>query len=42
MLGPGMGELVSRMCLDELSKDDLRVLKSFDPLRDFSAEEVFK
>jgi sarcosine oxidase subunit beta len=42
MLGPGMGELLSRMCLEELSADDHRVLKSFDPQRDFSAEEAFK
>ncbi len=42
MLGAGMGELVSRICLDQLSKDDLRVLESFDPKRDFKSEEVFK
>lgn len=42
MLGPGMGELISRICLDQLSKDDLRVLESFDPQRDFQSEEVFK
>jgi len=42
MMGPGMGELLSRMTLEELSEDDLRVLKSFDPHRDFSAEEAFK
>lgn len=42
MLGPGMGELLSRMCLEELSADDHRILQSFDPLRDFSAEEAFK
>ncbi|MDI3503493.1 MAG: hypothetical protein PWP64_429 [Candidatus Cloacimonadota bacterium] len=42
MLGPGMGELLSRMCLDELSSDDLLILKSFDPQRDFSVEEAFK
>jgi sarcosine oxidase subunit beta len=42
MLGPGMGELLSRMCLNETTDDDLRVLQSFDPQRDFSAEEAFK
>lgn len=42
MLGPGMGELVSRICTDQLSADDLRVLISFDPYRDFSGEEKFK
>ncbi len=42
MLGPGMGELLARICLDELSESDLRILKSFDPQRDFSGMEAFK
>lgn len=42
MLGPGMGELVSRICNDSLSEDDVRELKSFDPYREFSGEEAFK
>ncbi|MFA6691923.1 MAG: FAD-dependent oxidoreductase [Saccharofermentanales bacterium] len=42
MLGPGMGELLSRICTGELTEDDHRVLKSFDPYRDFSGEEKFK
>lgn len=42
MLGPGLGELIARLCLDELSEDDLRVLQSFDLYRDFSGEEAFK
>ena len=42
MLGPGMGELVTRICNDNMTADDTRVLKSFDPYRDFSGEEVFK
>ncbi|MCB5279460.1 MAG: FAD-binding oxidoreductase [Candidatus Cloacimonetes bacterium] len=42
MLGPGMGELIGRMCLDSINEDDMQVLKSFDPQRDFSAEEAFK
>lgn len=42
MLGPGMGELVSRICTGQLSVDDHRVLQSFDPYRDFSGEEKFK
>jgi sarcosine oxidase subunit beta len=42
MLGPGMGELVTRICLNELTEDDHRVLKSFDPSRDFSGMEAFK
>jgi len=42
MLGPGMGELLSRIALEQLSDDDHRVLQSFDPYRDFSGEEKFK
>ncbi|MCK9333723.1 MAG: FAD-dependent oxidoreductase [Candidatus Cloacimonetes bacterium] len=42
MLGPGMGELISRICTDSLSSDDQRILQSFDPYRDFSGEEKFK
>ncbi len=42
MLGPGMGELLCRMCTGELTEDDHRILKSFDPKRDFSSEEAFK
>ena len=42
MLGPGMGELLSRMATDTLGEDDHRVLKSFDPYRSFSGEELFK
>jgi len=42
MLGPGMGELLSRMCLGETTESDERILKSFDPYRDFSGMEAFK
>ncbi len=42
MLGPGLGELLTRIVLDQLSKDDLRMLKSFDPYRDYSGMEQFK
>ncbi len=42
MLGPGMGELVARICLDTLTESDHRVLQSFNPYRDFSGMEVFK
>lgn len=42
MLGPGMGELISRICLKETSDSDARILKSFDPYRDFSGMEAFK
>jgi len=42
MLGPGMGELLARISLNELAEDDARILQSFDPYRDFSGEEAFK
>lgn len=42
MLGPGMGELLTRMALDEISASDLQILQSFNPSRDFSGMEAFK
>lgn len=42
MLGPGLGELLTRIVLDTLNEDDLHMLKSFDPYRDFSGMELFK
>ena len=42
MLGPGLGELITRIVLHELSDDDKRALKSFDPNRDFTGMEQFK
>lgn len=42
MLGPGLGELITRIVTNEFSDDDIRALKSFDPYRDFSGMEQFK
>jgi len=42
MLGPGLGELITRIVTNELSEDDKRALISFDPYRDFSGMEQFK
>ena len=42
MLGPGIGELVARMVAGETDEDDRRILKSFDPYRDFSGTEALK
>ena len=42
MLGPGLGELLTRIVTQELSQDDLDVLKHFDLERDFSGIEQFK
>jgi len=42
MLGPGLGELITRICTNNLSEDDHRTLHSFDPYREFSGQEAFK
>lgn len=42
MLGPGLGELIAKIILNELNDDDLKALQSFDPYRDFSGMEQFK
>ncbi|MCK4653382.1 MAG: FAD-binding oxidoreductase, partial [Candidatus Cloacimonetes bacterium] len=42
MLGPGLGELITRIITDELTEEDHRTLKSFDPYRDFTGMEQFK
>ncbi len=42
MLGPGLGELIAKIILNELDDDDLKALQSFDPYRDFSGMEQFK
>ena len=42
MLGPGLGELLTRIVTNELSQDDHDVLKHFDLERDFSGIEKFK
>jgi sarcosine oxidase, subunit beta len=42
MLGPGAGELISRIITESSTKDDEKILKSFDFYRDFSGMEAFK
>ncbi len=42
MLGPGMGELISRLVNNNKNDDDDRILKSFDFYRSFSGMEAFK
>ncbi|MCG8615562.1 MAG: FAD-binding oxidoreductase [Desulfobacterales bacterium] len=42
MLGPGLGELLTRMVTYELTEKDEDVLKHFNPYRDFSGVEHFK
>jgi len=42
MLGPGLGELLTRIVTSELTEEDLDVLKHFNLYRDFSGIEHFK
>ena len=42
MLGPGLGELLTRMVTYELTEKDEDVLKHFNPYRDFTGVEHFK
>jgi sarcosine oxidase subunit beta len=42
MLGPGIGELVTRMIINKLTLQDQAVLEGFSLYRDFSKTEVFK
>ncbi len=42
MLGPGLGELLSRIVTEQLTAEDHDVLNNFDLERDFSSVEKFK
>jgi len=42
MLGPGLGELLCRMVMDELSDEDRTILEALSPYRSFAAEEALK
>ena len=42
MLGPGLAELIYRLVTDNPNSDNLEILKSFDPYRDFQGQEMFK
>ena len=42
MLGPGMGELLTKIVLNEVTPDDEKQLESFDLYREFSGMEAFK
>ncbi len=42
MLGPGLGELLSRIVTCDLTPNDIEVLSHFDLYRDFSGAEQFK
>jgi sarcosine oxidase subunit beta len=42
MLGPGLGELLSRMVKNELTEKDAEVLSILSPCRDFKGQEKLK
>jgi len=42
MLGPGLGELITRIVMGQLTEDDEDALKHFNLYRDFSGTEQFK
>ncbi len=42
MIGPGLGEVLTRLVTDNLNTDDQEVLDCFSPRRDFSGGEQFK
>jgi len=42
MIGPGLGELLTRIVTGGLSKNDIDILKHFNLYRDFSETEQFK
>jgi sarcosine oxidase subunit beta len=42
MLGPGLGELLSRMVKNELTEEDAEVLSILSPCRDFKGQEKLK
>ncbi len=42
MLGPGIGEIIARLCTDELSDHDRKILRSYDLYRSFTGMEAFK
>jgi sarcosine oxidase subunit beta len=42
MLGPGIGELISRMVADNLTREDHETLNYLYPYREFAAEEKLK
>jgi sarcosine oxidase subunit beta len=42
MLGPGLGELLARMVIDDLEAEDRMVLKALSPHREFVGQEKLK
>ena len=42
MLGPGIGELISRMITNQLSQKDIEVIEYLSPYRQFAGQEKLK
>jgi sarcosine oxidase subunit beta len=42
MIGPGLGELLTRIVTGDLTEDDMDILKHFNLYRNFSGTEQFK
>ncbi len=42
MLGPGIGEIIARICIGELSDHDRKILRSYGLYRSFTGVEAFK
>ena len=42
MLGPGLGELITRVILEKTTPEDLEILEGFSLYREFSATELLK
>jgi len=42
MLGPGVGELLTRFINQNLTIEDERILPSFDPNRSYNSTEILK
>jgi sarcosine oxidase subunit beta len=42
MLGPGTGEVVARMIVDQNTDDDQMILEEFSPYRKFKQQEALK
>jgi len=42
MLGPGLGELLTRMVADQITPEDQETLNYLYPYREFAAQEKLK
>jgi sarcosine oxidase subunit beta len=42
MLGPGLGELITRLVLNRTTEDDEETLSYMNPYREFTGQELLK